>query len=165
MTPLDDMLETDEQVVFRTRARPSRLRALAYGLFLVVLFFATALTVVAVTDETGFWLPITGAFGGMLLAMAFCLRLQAEIAITDQRILMGGGVIAWLLGIGPKGISIDPSEIDVIAADRRSDKYAPIHIALHDGRRFDFWVAKDNHQFRDRLAGILGRPLKLVDYD
>lgn len=164
MTPLDDMLETDEQVVFRTRARPSRLRALAFGLFLFVLFLAAAFAVVALTGETDFWLPMTGAVGGMLLAMAFCLRLQAEIAITDQRILMGGGVIAWLLGIGPKGISIDPSEIDVVTADK-SDKYAPINIALHDGRRFDFWVARDNHQFRDRLAEILGRPLRLVDYD
>lgn len=164
MTPLDDMLETDEQVVFRTRARPSRLRALAFGLFLTVLFLAAAFTVVSVTGETGFWLPITGAVGGMLLATVLCLLLQAEIAITDRRILMGGGVIAWLLGIGPKGISIDPSEIDVITAGK-SDKYSPINIALHDGRRFDFWVVRDNRQFRDRLADILGRPLQLVNYD
>lgn len=161
---LDDMLEAGERVVFRTRARPSRLRALAFGVFLVVLLLAAAFTVVALSGETGFWLPMTGAVGGMLLATVFCLWLQAEIAITERRILMGGGVIAWLLGIGPKGISIDPSEIDVITA-ANSDKYSPINIALHDGRRFDFWVVRDNHQFRNRLADISGRPLQLVNYD
>ncbi len=87
-----------------------------------------------------------------------------DLAVTDQRILMGGGAIAWILGIGPKGISTDPSGIDVITAEK-SDKYSTINIALHDGRRFDFWVARHNHRFRNRLADILGRPLQLVNYD
>jgi len=154
---LDQMLEADERVVFRTRGRPRRLKALAFGFFLVFMLLVAAFIVIALTDETGFWLAVTGMVGGLLLTLVFCLWLQAEITITDRRILMGGGVIAWLFGIGPKGLSIDPSEIDLITATD-SGWHSAITIILLDSRRFSLWVFKRHRQFEQSLKDILDKP-------
>lgn len=156
-TSLDQLLDVGEQVVFRTRARPSPLRALAFAVFLAVMLLVAALAVIALTDEPGFWLPVTGMVGGTLLASVFCLWLQAEIIITDRRVLMGGGVIAWLFGIGPKGLSIDPSEIDLVMATDPGWSSA-VTIVLHDGRRFGLWVFRRHWQFEQSLKDILGDP-------
>lgn len=156
--PLDKMLNAGEQVVFRTRARPSPLRALAFGVFLAVMLLAAAFAVIALTNQTGFWLPVTGMVGGMLLASVYCLWLQAELMVTDRRILIGGGVTAWLFGIGPKGQSIDPSEIDLITAFEPTSWPSSITIVLLDGRRFSFWVFEDHRRFEQSLKDILGEP-------
>lgn len=154
---LDQMLEADERVAFRTSARPSLLNALAFGVLLTIVMLAVAALVFALTGSADFWVPITGMLGGPL-ALVFCLRLQAEIIVTDRRLLMGRGFLAWLFGIGPQGQSIAASEIDRIAA-YESDKYAPITIVLLDGRQFSLWKFKDHHQFRQSLADMSGKPL------
>lgn len=156
-TPLDEMLEAGERVIFRTRARPSRLKALALGLFLTVLFFAALFIVYLQTDYSGVSLPVTGMIGGMLLPTVFCFWLQAEITITDRRILLGGGFFAWLFGKGPNGLSIDPSDINRITT---TDSSWPsnITLVLKDDRRFNLWVFKRHRLFEQSLKDLLGEP-------
>ena len=94
---------------------------------------------------------------GSLSAIVFCLWLQAELIVTDRRVLMGRGVFAWLFGSGPKWLSIDPSEIDLVAASE-SDWPSAVTLVLLDGRRFSLWVFKRHRQFEQSLKDILGDP-------
>lgn len=162
VTPLDGMLEVDERVVFRTRPRPSRLKALALGILLVVVFFVAALLAAGLSDQDSIWLPITAASCGMLLPLFFCISLQAEIVVTDRRLLMGGSVSAWLFGTGPQGQSVDPGEIERIWTPR-SGQHSIIHVLLRDGHRFSLYVFRRHRQFEEGLKDLLGEPSRWVN--
>ena len=156
---LDDTLEAGERVLFRKGARPSRLKALSFGAFLAAIVVLGAVLAAGLTEDADLWIGVSGMIGGMIFVPAFCMWMQAEFVITDRRILMGSGVIAWLFGTKPRAISVDPSEIDVITAHDPGT----VTIVLVDGRRFFVRVFKRRRQFDQCLKDLLGRPSQWIE--
>jgi len=156
-TPLDEMLEADEQVVFRTPARPARIKALVFGLLLALGILATHALVGAMIPwpSASIWGAVVLMIGSPL-GIAFAESLRTELIVTDRRLLLGGSMFAWLFGIGSRAHIIAASDIDQIAGE--PGKYQAITIVLLDGRRFSFWFVKDRNELGQSLAELSGKP-------